>query len=554
MDSLADRLDSLALHVKPILRPAERMGVAENIIDMYVSATDRYSHLDKVDDAIAEFELQPEDKEGEVLIPMLHAESWHANVLLLPLAHAFRTRGYEPRILVCYKTLPLCTKKQFKSDDVSTCAICHHETKAWLDAFGLESIYLDDILPDDYEPTYPEGLMSSERHHRGVNVLKFGKSTARKFLRTYRIDYSDEGERDIVRRFTGAAIELVDATHALLDTYDIDALVGHHSGYLYGGTILATGLERGVPSHAVSTFLAHREGVVTVNNMRNRHTLPPYAAREVLEERIKTPLTDAERSDLHEYLTGRRDGETIPETKHFTEGSHASIDVAEGKTHVGLFSNLMWDASLIDSHDVFNSPFSWVMATIDHLALREDIVLTIKPHPAEAVRYSNDKMADWIRRNIDPIPENVTVLEPDTEVSPYQMIQNLDVGLVYNSTLGIEMVYDGVPTVVAGDAHYRGFGFTEDPNTPGEYVDILESAERLDVSEEQRRRCERYAHYFFIQRPVPFPQFRDIPDMGEVCHDELGPGNDALDHLVERIIADDRAISYPQHEWGKTSP
>lgn len=554
MDSVTDRLDSLALHMKPLLRPAERLGVAENIIDLYVGATDRYSNVDKVDDAIADYELDPDEKEGEVLIPFLHAESWHTNALLLPLAHAFKTRGYEPRLLVCYKTLPLCTKKQFMSDDVSTCAICHHETSAWLDAFGLDPIYLDEMLPDDYEPEFPTDLTSGEHVHRGVNTLKFGKSTARKHLRKYRIDHTDEYERDVVRRFTGAAVELVDATHAILDTYDIDAIVGHHSGYLYGGAILATGLEREIPSSVVTPFLAHRDGVVVVGNMRNRHTLPPYAAREVLVDRLETPLSDSEKRELRSYLSGRRDGESIPDAKHFTEGSHASLDVPDDKTHLGLFSNLMWDASLIDSHDVFNSPFSWVMTTIDHVAAREDVILTIKPHPAEAVRYSNDKMADWIRRNVDPIPENVTVLEPDTDVSPYEMIQTLDVGLVYNSTLGLEMVDDGVPVMVAGDAHYRGFGFTEDPETPKEYVDILDGVDELTVSDEQQRKGRRYAYYFFLERPIPFPQFRDIPEMGAVRHGDLEPGNEPLDYLVERILADDRAISYPPRNWGDQTP
>lgn len=542
---MSDRLDSLALRVKPLLGPAERLGIADDVIDAYVSATDRYAHLDQIDDAIAEFELSPADKLGEVLIPMLHSESWHANVLLLPLAHAFRTRGYEPRILVCYKTLPLCTKKQFMSDDVSTCAICHHETTAWFDAFGVDPIYLEEALPADYDPLLPHDMQGSEITHRGVNALKFGKSTARKYLRKYRIDYTDDHERDVVRRFTGAAIELVDATNSILDDYDIDAIVGHHGGYLYGGTILATGVERSIPSFVATPFLAHREGVIVVKNLRNRNSLASYAPREVLEKRIETPLTESEQAELEKYMNGRREGETIPDDKHYTKGTHASIDVPEGKIHLGLFSNLMWDASLIDSHDVFNSPFSWVMTTIDHVAGRDDIVLTIKPHPAESVRHSNDKMAEWIHRNVDPIPENVTVLQPDTDVSPYEMIQTLDLGLVYNSTLGLEMVHEGIPVVVAGDAHYRGFGFTEDPRTPGEYVDIIEKPSEIRVSDEQRRQCQRYSYYYFLERPIPFPQFKEVPEMGEVRHEDLAPGNEALDYLVERIIADDRAISYP---------
>lgn len=550
MVSETERLKSLALRLKPILGPADRVGLADPLLDAYVSVTDRYDDLEKVDERIAAFELSEAEKKGEVLIPHLHAESWIANVLNLSMAHAFHTRGYEPVILTCYRSLPMCMEKQYKSDDASTCAMCHHESVAWLDAFGLEPTYVEDVLPDSYGAPVVDDPFVDEYTHEGVDVLKLAKSTTRKFLRKHRLDKEDDHEREILRRFIQAGVQLVEATDGVLARRDIDAVVGHHSGYLYGGTVLATGVAREVPTSVVTTFLAHRPGVILVSNMRNRHTLPPYAPREAIEYRLSTPLTSEEERAVDEYMAGRRDGSTIPDNKHFTKGSHRAIDVPEDTTHLGLFSNLMWDASLINSHDVFNSPFSWVMATIDHVADREDVVLTIKPHPAEAVRHSNDKMATWIRHNVDPIPENVTVLNPDTEVNPYEMIETLDVGLVYNSTLGIEMVYDDIPVVVTGDAHYRGFGFTYDPETPAAYVDLMQRPADLTVSDEMRDRVRRYAHYFFLERPIEYPQFGESPEMDTVDHDELGPGNERIDHIVERILADDRNICYPPRDWG----
>jgi hypothetical protein len=66
-----------------------------------------------------------------------------------------------------------------------------------------------------------------------------------------------------------------------------------------------------------------------------------------------------------------------------------------------------------------------------------------------------------------------------------------------------------VPAIVCGATHYRGKGFTDDPGSLGEYLDLL--TRRLQeplgrhLPENQIELAWRYAYRFFFEYPFAFP-------------------------------------------------
>jgi hypothetical protein len=74
----------------------------------------------------------------------------------------------------------------------------------------------------------------------------------------------------------------------------------------------------------------------------------------------------------------------------------------------------------------------------------------------------------------------------------------------------MEMAMSGVPVIVGGYTHYRGKGFTLDPNSWEAYLNLLdETLPRLKahqrLSREQVERAWQYAYRFFFDYPCPFP-------------------------------------------------
>jgi hypothetical protein len=107
------------------------------------------------------------------------------------------------------------------------------------------------------------------------------------------------------------------------------------------------------------------------------------------------------------------------------------------------------------------------------------------------------------------LPEHIHIIKPEEKVNTYDLVEVSDIGLVYTTTVGMEMAMTGIPVVVAGQTHYRGRGFTLDPGSWEDYFQKLDSlftqpaGSRL--SREQVNLAWQYAYRFFFEYPRPFP-------------------------------------------------
>jgi hypothetical protein len=118
-------------------------------------------------------------------------------------------------------------------------------------------------------------------------------------------------------------------------------------------------------------------------------------------------------------------------------------------------------------------------------------------------------MLEVIRATLPQPPAHIKVIPPEAQVNTYDLVELAQAGLVYTTTLGLEMAMDGLPVVVAGQVHYRGRGFTHDPASWQAYFALLEqmvaAPEGLRPTPEQVEQARRYAYHFFFTYPRPFP-------------------------------------------------
>ena len=78
---------------------------------------------------------------------------------------------------------------------------------------------------------------------------------------------------------------------------------------------------------------------------------------------------------------------------------------------------------------------------------------------------SKRTVLDSINSKFISLPKNIKIIPPNTKISPYSLFPFIDVGIVYNGTVGLEMSTQGIPVVVAGNAHYGKKAFTYDIST-----------------------------------------------------------------------------------------
>jgi capsule polysaccharide export protein KpsC/LpsZ len=132
----------------------------------------------------------------------------------------------------------------------------------------------------------------------------------------------------------------------------------------------------------------------------------------------------------------------------------------------------------------------------------------VRVHPGELLGAGQPSV-EVIESALPELPDHVLVIPPEAKVNTYDLIELADVGLVYTTTVGLEMAMSGIPVVVAGRTHYRGKGFTHDPESWAAYVaiirELLESPERHRLSQQQVDLAWRYAYVFFFDFPRPYP-------------------------------------------------
>ncbi|MFC6864706.1 hypothetical protein ACFQGE_14720 [Halomicroarcula sp. GCM10025817] len=529
--------------VESALSVASTMGQRERLLNQVVNRiTDEH---ELVDASIREFEYAGAS-EGMILYPLVQGRSPVRNYMVCALAHAFRVRGYEPLVLLCDASLEMCMKRRHDEHDDARCAVCTHTGRKLFDAFGLDPIYLSDVpvnTGEQFSVDDPEDPFDVE--YGGVDLSNFAIGSTRNRLKRNEINLEDAETRMMYEGFLRSGAHLVDATDHLLNQHDVTHVLGNHPAYLYGGVPLAAARERGVQT--ITIMGGKRDRTLIVGYFDDATPLPTYTDQAYLDEVLERPLKDEQNEELDELIEGRRDGSTV--RYHYAGGADESVDADDEALMVGVFSNLMWDASLGSKAITFANPYEWVVQTLSTLTGHESVSVILKPHPAEAMRDSNRRLDHWLQREHPELVNRIDLLPPDTDVSPYEMIADIDIGVVYSTNLALEMAIEGIPAIVAADVHYRGHGFTIDPEGREAYLETLRNIEDIEMTAEMQTRARRYAHLLWVRKHIPYPVYETSSkdDFGSVHalpvdHDDLTPGNKHIDFVIDRVLAGEPVV------------
>lgn len=173
-----------------------------------------------------------------------------------------------------------------------------------------------------------------------------------------------------------------------------------------------------------------------------------------------------------------------------------------------LAANVIGDSLTLGRQIFSQNMTDWLQQSTQYFANRQDVQLIVRIHPGE--RYTTGpSVAQIVRQTLPEVPAHIRLVEALDPVNTYDLIELADLGLVYTTTVGMEMAMSGVPVIVAGKTHYRGKGFTLDPNSWEAYFALLDNQlsehNQQPISRELVELAWQYAYYFFFEYPSPFP-------------------------------------------------
>ena len=173
-----------------------------------------------------------------------------------------------------------------------------------------------------------------------------------------------------------------------------------------------------------------------------------------------------------------------------------------------LATNVLGDSLTLGRQVFSKSMAEWISRTVQYFAGRPDIQLVIRVHPGEVLVHGTSMM-EVVHQVLHRLPEHIRLIGPKDKVNTYDLIEVANLGLVYTTTVGMEMAMTGVPVIVAGQTHYRGHGFTYDPDSWVTYFKLLgqmlDNPTSFRLTHAQVERALEYVYGFFFDFPRPFP-------------------------------------------------
>ena len=472
-------------------------------------------------------------------------------VLQSCLAYRLMYDGAYCSFLIC-QNLPKCNKSSIQSGrDPRICLGCEQRNTRFLDIAGLPYVRVGDLVSDALRvkaKAMVSGLTLEDCQQFEYKAYPLGRilrvAVARYLLRAT----FDEEERDeaaeVYRDFLYGGIVLLEAYLALIAQSKPDVIV------MVNGKLLWS---------AVAQAIADRLDIRTVGyeDMSSRfigrtwyfsHNKPVVDKdfNDLWKQYKDVPLTPKQNQRLDKYLDSRRrPGLYYREMETDVRAIRAILSANDNERPFTLFSNVTWDSATLGRDVAFASMFDWILGTVRHF-VDSGHSLILRVHPAEGATFdgvrSRERVQDAVRTTFSQLPENIKIIPGDSPISSYALLLLSHVALVYNSTIGWEAVLDGMPAIVAGDAHYRGKGFTYDVASLSQYYELLDNIDTLTVTPSQIELARRYAYLYFFQLPIQidlwetnWPHGVDRLKIGRL-HD-LAPGKIRnLDIVAEGIL------------------
>ena len=180
---------------------------------------------------------------------------------------------------------------------------------------------------------------------------------------------------------------------------------------------------------------------------------------------------------------------------------------------VGLFPGVIWDGDVESRNILFDDLVQWMTFSIDILRNSGHKIL-IRFHPSEATVLKGTQSLEYVMHqkygDLNAI-KNLTIISSDRRINTYQVIsQNIDLGIIYDGTLGFELPYLNVPTISCSRSRYTDTGIVFEPTSKQEYQSMLEKPikviDRFKINSNQiYENLLKYAYWWFIESAYHFP-------------------------------------------------
>ena len=486
----------------------------------------------------------------KVLVPLIETSHYQIYQVLL-IAKALQLRGADVRVLICDETLPGCEIKSIRNTKVDPCLNCKMNTRYIIPEFKLNTIHLSSCVPkkkiEDLKTIAKTIVADFPEYYEysGINIIRtVNDSVTRYFYGGVPLSPSTELDQVRLRYVTSILIGF-EAAKSIEKSWMPDVIFGNMEVYVEWAPYHQYFYSKGKQSSTISlSQYNYKTLVLNANDLyrSNKRYL------DWMESNANRPLTEHQEDEIQRFITKRfkGDSDVFRDYGFFDEGNEL-IKIDSNKRNIFLFSNIFWDVGMSEFGDLYPDVITWVLSSIELIKNYPNCHLYVKPHPGESFDVASVKgVADFINEKFPKLPPNITIIFPEMKILTYDLFEHIDVGVVYNGTLGLEMLFAEIPVVSCGKTPYGGINLVSEPDTEESYLNLLLGKE--SIVSPSKSQVSQFAYFYFIKTLIPWnftkTAYGDIFSGFNMQNTiEIMPNSDChLDHICKSIIESEKTI------------
>jgi|GEM_PF-62360 len=466
----------------------------------------------------------------------------------LIISWALRLSGHRVLHLVCRKGLRRCIQgtNRYDLNQPMPCETCQ-AIKSKM--FPQDLRWYLEPKPEVPSALIPLGSYSlddlADFVYQGIKVGELCISSVRWTLRRHRLD-SDPRSTQLLREYIRGGMSIVDTLQRLLQEQELHSMVVFNGVFYPEAIARAVALQKGLPVVAyevsipsLTVFLSH--GAAAGGGLI---TIPEDFQMSATQE-----------ADFNRYMSQRIRG-TVGQPGLWPEMKGIEPDLqafaGQHKNVVSVFTNVIFDTSQYGANTVFESMFDWLDEIMKLASLHLETLFVVRAHPAEVFPHheSEELVEDWLKAQSYLAIPNVRFIPPTDYISSYELLNISRFCLVYNSTIGLEAVVLGIPTVTAAAGRYSGAGVTHAPTSREAYRELVETFLENGpppVADTVRQRARYYMYQFFFRQGLDFSAFLESPDwtLKTINASTLHPDNSPEMNIIYKGIMEGGPFYYP---------
>jgi hypothetical protein len=480
-------------------------------------------------------------------------------------AHSLKTRGADVQFVLCNGLSDTCDVYRANLNPrqgPNACLHCQKGATEYMFQLDMPYDWLGTYLPlltKEKATAWAASLDNEElldARWRDMRVGQWASATAYSQNRVARLDMDDPEVSSMFRGLLVGTVLNLEAMNTLLDTHRPDTLVLLNGRFFGHSVALELAKRKGI------RFVTHERGFTTdtVRFAEQARTHELGGMQELWDMWQDVPLESSEFASAAQILQDRRYG------RNFSRMSFSPPvqEQAKVKRELGLDERPL--VVVFNSSDDETASFSdrregafpvsnnFLPAVVKLAVERPHLQFVIRIHPNISVAQAgtNQNALEHALQIQRTAPSNVRVVMPTDEVSSYTLVDLADVGVVYGSTIGLEMAASGKQVLCMAQSTYAHTGATHQVNQPGDLAPALDEALQVALSQgpniETARRAMRWVYRYFREFSIPFDLVRgarddSAPSLSYSSVAELLPGrHEWLDRICQYLMAESTSV------------